>query len=312
MEIPSTRTWSLILAGGDGTRLRPLTTQIAGDARPKQFCRMFDGETLLDRTRRRADLVSRFDRQVIVVTRTHEPYYRRLSTDISPGRLVVQPENRGTAVGILYPLLRIGELAGDVPVAVFPSDHYVGDELAFASYVHTAIEVVEQKRELVVLLGIEADRPEAEYGWIEPDSVPLPIDGEPVFAIRRFWEKPSARVAELLLERGCLWNSFVMVGRLSAFLDLVDRAAPELLRSFARARSVLGTSAEPAAIERVYASLPNTGFSERVLVHASHGLATLRVKGVDWSDWGNPARVFASLTHSSGRPSWMRSIRLAG
>ena len=103
-----------------------------------------------------------------------------------------------------------------------------------------------------------------------------------------------------------------MVGRVSAFLGLVDRATPELLRAFARARPVLGTSAEPAAIERAYAALPNTGFSERVLVHGSRRLATVRVKGVDWSDWGNPARVFTSFAHARGRPSWMRSIRLAG
>jgi hypothetical protein len=67
--------WALILAGGDGTRLRPLTMQVAGDSRPKQFCPLIDGETLLDRTRRRLDLLVRFDHQTIVVTRTHEPYY---------------------------------------------------------------------------------------------------------------------------------------------------------------------------------------------------------------------------------------------
>ena len=67
--------WALILAGGDGTRLRPLTMQVAGDSRPKQFCPLIDGETLLDRTRRRLDLLVRFDHQTIVVTRTHEPYW---------------------------------------------------------------------------------------------------------------------------------------------------------------------------------------------------------------------------------------------
>ena len=162
------------LAGGDGTRLRPLTRQIAGDARPKQFCPLLDGETLLDRTRRRADLLSRPDQQVVVVTRTHEPYYRPLVADLAPGRLVVQSRNRGTAPGVLDPLLRIAELAGDVPVVVFPSDHFVDDDVAFVGAVRSAIEGVHACPDLVVLLGVEAAEPETEYGWIEPAERALP------------------------------------------------------------------------------------------------------------------------------------------
>ena len=73
MHVIPTPPWALLLAGGDGRRLEPLTRQIVGDARPKQFCPMLDGETLLDRTRRRADLLTRFDHQVGVVSRPHEP-----------------------------------------------------------------------------------------------------------------------------------------------------------------------------------------------------------------------------------------------
>jgi MobA-like NTP transferase domain len=86
--------WALILAGGDGTRLRALTRQITGEPRPKQFCPLLDGETLLDRTRRRVDRLTRADRQVVVVTRAHEPYYRPLVGDLAPGRLV---SSRATA-----------------------------------------------------------------------------------------------------------------------------------------------------------------------------------------------------------------------
>jgi len=303
--------WSLILAGGDGLRLRPLTMQIAGDARPKQFCPMLDGETLLDRTRRRASLISRPDRQVIVVTRTHESYYGALASELFPDRLVVQPGNRGTAPGILYPILRISELAGDVPVAILPSDHYVSDEEIFAGYVRAAISVVEEQQEIVVLLGIEPHHPEPEYGWIEPDAVPLPVGGEPAFPIRRFWEKPPDPVARRLLERGCLWNSFVMVGRVSGFLELIRHTAPDVMAVFERARATLGTASEAGTIERAYASLPSVGFSERVLVGGCERLATIKVKGVEWSDWGGAGRVFASLASAGHRPSWMGGIDLA-
>jgi mannose-1-phosphate guanylyltransferase len=301
--------WTLILAGGDGTRLSALTRRITGDPRPKQFCPLLDGgETLLDRTRRRVDLLSRNDHQVVVVTRTHEPYYRPLMTDLAPGRLVVQARNRGTAPGLLYPLLRIAELAGDVPLAVFPSDHFVDDDLAFMSTVSGALAAASQRPGLVVLLGIEAATPETEYGWIEPGVLPLPIEGEPVFPIRRFWEKPAPDLAGALFSRGCLWNSFVMVGRVAAFLDLIAAGVPRLLRAFEPIRRALGSRREAPVAERVYATLPEVNFSERVLVPAADHLGVVRVKGVEWSDWGNADRVFTTIRRSGLRPPWLERL----
>jgi len=307
----STATWAMVLAGGDGMRLKPLTTQIAGDTRPKQFCPILDGETLLDATRRRADLVARFDRQMVVVSRSHEPYYRYLHAELAPGRLVVQPQNRGTAPGILYPLLHVAQLGGDVPIAILPSDHYVGDDQAFMAYVSQAVEVVRQRPDLVVLLGVDADRPETEYGWIEPYGAPVGIEGEPAFPIRRFWEKPSPRLAEALLDRGCLWNSFIMIGWTHAFLSLYRTALPGLLAAFEPLRAALGRTAEFDEAERLYHVIPDVNFSDRVLSVAVDRLATIRVKSVEWSDWGNVARVMKSLARAGKRPGWLGRVELA-
>ena len=303
--------WGLVLAGGEGSRLRSLTRQISGDPRPKQFCKILDGETLLERTRRRADLVARLDRQVVVVTRAHEPYYRDLARELAPERLVVQPDNRGTAAGILYPLLRIRQLAGDVPVAIFPSDHYVSDDVAFAGYVRAALDIVRHGPELVTLLGIDPSTPEIEYGWIEPAAIPLPIDGEPAFPIRRFWEKPSPRLAQWLWSNGALWNSFVMVGQVDAFLRLLWRGVPELLVAFDPIRRALGGPDEAAAAETVYAGLQSVNFSDRVLTPSPDRLVTVRVKGVDWSDWGNPQRVLATVQRAGWRPPWLDRVEFA-
>ncbi len=311
MPIDSMPTWSLILAGGDGLRLRPLTMQISGDARPKQFCPIFDGETLIDRTRRRAALVSRDDREVVVVSRHHEPYYRALHDDLAPGRLVVQPANRGTGPGILYPLLRIAELAGNAPVVIMPSDHYIGDDHAFCAHVTAAVQIVAQHRGHVLLLGIDPDLPETEYGWIEPGELPLLSDVGAAYPVRRFWEKPSARLAETLLERGCLWNSFVMVGWVSTFLDLIGETLPDLVGRFAPLTAALGSSREEAVAQRVYGALDTVNFSEAVLEAGTRRLATMRVKGVEWSDWGHPTRVVASLRRAGRRPSWLGQVELA-
>src|SRR5262245_63841165 len=130
--MPSTSTpWAVILAGGDGTRLRPLTEYLAGDARPKQFCRLFGGATLLEQTRRRARLIIRDDRQLVVVTRAHAPYYADVARELHPGRLAVQPHNSGTVPAILLASLAVQGLEGDPPVVILPSDHDVADDGAF-------------------------------------------------------------------------------------------------------------------------------------------------------------------------------------
>jgi mannose-1-phosphate guanylyltransferase len=296
MQATAAPPWALILAGGDGTRLRTLTRLISGDARPKQFCRLLDGETLLERTQQRVGLVSRLDRQVVVVTRAHEPFYSGLVADLAPGRLVVQPANRGTAAGILYPLLRIAQLAGDVPLAIFPSDHFIDDDLVFMNVVRRALQAATARPGLVVLLGIEAATAEPEYGWIEPAARPLPTDGEPVFPVRRFWEKPSPDLARKLFARECLWNSFVMVGHVGAFLDLIAAGVPELRQAFEPVRRSVGSAREATVAEQVYAGIPELNFSEQVLVPAAGRIGVARVKGVDWSDLGNPKRVLATIS----------------
>ena len=298
--------WALILAGGDGTRLRALTRQIAGDPRPKQFCPLLDGETLLDRTRRRVDLLTRPDRQVVIVTRPHEPYFRPLITDLAPDRLVVQPANRGTGAGLLYPLMRIADLAGDVPVAVFPSDHFVDDDATFVRAVAGAVDALAAAPQRVILLGIEAASPETEYGWIEPaDRIG---ESESIRPIRRFWEKPAPELAASLLSRGCLWNSFVMVGRVAAFIDLIAAGAQELVDAFEPVRRALGSARERAVVERVYARLEQVNFSERVLEPAAARLGVAAVKGVEWSDWGNAERVFATMRRTGWRPAWLQRV----
>jgi len=290
------RRWAVILAGGDGLRLRPLTRELAGDDRPKQYCRMFGGGTLLDQTRRRVARSVSPLHTLVVVTRHHEPFYREALGDLPPHALVVQPANRGTAAGILYPLLRLGPLAAADAVAIFPSDHHVGDDDTFMAHVDAAFDALRRCPDRTILLGIRPDRPETDYGWIEPGAPLLPAQAwpPPVLEVRRFWEKPPVRTAAALEARGCLWNSFVMVARVPTLLDLVRLGAPALYASLAPARAALSSSGEVDAVALAYASLPALDFSRDVLAMHPRRLAVLPVSGTTWSDLGDPARVVAA------------------
>lgn len=298
--------WALILAGGNGTRLRPLTRRIENDDRPKQFCRLLGNETLLDRTRRRTALVIASERTLVLVTRGHERFYTPLLEDAPPRCVVRQEENRGTAPAILYGLLRVAAAAPMDAVCVFPSDHYVDDDSAFMGHVAIAFEVVRARPDLIILLGVDADQAEPTYGWIEPgDVIPAGV-WRGLFRVRRFWEKPPRSLAESLLASGALWNSFVLVARVPALLGLMKHAVPALFHAFDGARRAINTESEPETLSALYMRIPSTDFSERVLAPRAANLAVLRVSSVAWSDPGDPSRVMATLRTAGIEPESTR------
>lgn len=277
--------WGVILAGGDGKRLLALTRRITGDDRPKQFCALTGGDTLLDQTRRRIAAMIPERQTLLLLTRTHQRFYSSQVAGIPSSRLLIQPDNHGTAPAIGYSLTRLRELDQDGSVAFFPSDHHFANDKAFASHIELAFAHVEADPDRVILLGIVPDAPEESYGWIEPGSALNGAASDSIFTVRRFWEKPSRRIASRLMGRGCLWNSFVMVGRVSAFLTMMERTLPGLLKAFKPDRT----------LEEVFASVPATNFSDEVLAVNPATLAVLRADTLGWSDLGEPQRVL-SLT----------------
>lgn len=299
--------WSLILAGGDGTRLLPLTRIIAGDDRPKQFCTLLGGQTLLDQTENRVRMIVPARQTLVIVTKAHEDFYGARSGDAHASPLVVQPMNRGTAPAIIYGMERLHEVDPQGVAAVFPSDHHIADERAFAADLETAFAAAEAHPDWVLLLGIAPNSPEAGYGWIEPGA---PLDDGQIDSIRRvscFWEKPSQLLAGELLKRGCLWNSFVMIGKVSKFLSLIQRTLPQLMRSFASIRPTYRTTGESSAVRDLYSRISPINFSERVLSACPDELAVLRSANLGWSDLGEASRVFAVLGRKGIKPELSRA-----
>lgn len=289
--------WGVILGGGDGLRLRPLTRLLTGDDRPKQFCRLVGRETLLARTRSRVAHTICADRTLFLLAKAHEPFYAAELAGVPERQMIVQPVNRGTLPAILWSLLRLVQLDKEAVVGFFPSDHHYANEKKFVAKVTAAFAEAETAQR-VILLGAEATAPEVEYGWIEAEP---PSAGNRLLKVRRFWEKPCRLVAEELLDRGCLWNTFVMVGRAGAFLELVQSAAADLYQAFQSAFLACKPEMNPVWMESLYAQIEAADFSKQVLSEPSEGLAVLNLGDVGWNDLGDPSRVRAVLDRARHR-----------
>jgi len=284
--------WGLILAAGDGNRLRSLTTDRAGVAVPKQFCSLDGGPSLLGLALERAGRIIPRSRITSVVATRHRQWWRSELSVLPPNNIIEQPENRGTAVGVLLPLLFLLERDPGARVIFLPSDHFVGDEVVLARVMQRAIEAMESGPRCLYLLGITPDEPDSEFGWIVPAEPERPS----IYAVDRFVEKPPPAVAAEFMCQGGVWNSFIIAARGSTLLSLFIRRIPGVVAELqtairAGARGV-GTT---TALAEVYRDLETFDFCRDVLQGEESELRVLPVPQCGWTDLGTPERVACCL-----------------
>ena len=299
---PAPHRWGVVLAGGDGVRLRELTRWMYGEDRPKQFCHLLGDRTLLEEARQRAERSFREEQILFSLTRAHESHYLRYLAD-RPSQRIVQPFNRGTAPAILSSLTRIAQADPDAIVSILPCDHYYSSESAFTAALESALEIAEQRTDSVILIGAEPNQAETEYGWIEVGQT---IGGHSGLSrVEGFKEKPSPALAQALLRKNCLWNTFVMVGHVGAFLEIARTAAPRLLQMLESAQVRSNPSGEIRIPDSVYGKIPRMDFSRHILPLATERLLALRLKNLEWNDLGDPYRVLVTLLEKNGDlPEW--------
>lgn len=285
-------TWALVLAAGEGTRLRSLTTTSSGIAIPKQFCSLSGGSSLLqDAIRRAASVVDRA-RLCTVVSADHRRWWESVLWSLPARNVVVQPRNRGTANGILLPLLHIAARDPQARVVLLPSDHYVRAEGTLTLALHTATEQLDDLRTQIVLLGMKPEEADPELGYIVPGR-----GTARTLHVRQFVEKPNPTLARALMEQGAMWNSFILAGRVATFLDLFEQRFPELLRDMrAAVARDLNDPGDAVAATDLYERLPDLDFSRHALEGAEGLLRVLPVAPCGWSDLGTPRRVAEALS----------------
>ena len=301
---PTGSLWAVVLAGGEGVRLRPLTRRLCGDERPKQYAALVGSRSLLRHTLDRVALVIPPERTVVATLRSHNGYVAAEFGGAAYPWVLAQPEDRGTAAGVLYPAHWVARRDPAATVAVFPSDHFVLEESVFMVHVAQVAALVGRHPDWIVLLGAEPGEPETEYGWIESGEPVEWMATGPVCRVRRFWEKPSAEAARDCLARGCLWNTLVVVALASTLVAAGRQLLPELHDRLAEVAASPALDANAAAAA-AYAAAPRANFSQAILERCPSGLVVSRLPRLAWSDWGTPRRVSQSLRGAGIRAPWL-------
>jgi mannose-1-phosphate guanylyltransferase/mannose-6-phosphate isomerase len=275
--------YAVILAGGGGTRLWPLSRP----ERPKPFLRLLGDETLIQETvRRLAPLIEPRD-VYVVAERRHLPLVAEQLPDVPAVNLIGEPMGRNTAAAVALAAEWIDRPADEV-MLVLPADAYVADDAAFRDALATAASEASASDRLVTL-GVMPDRPETGYGYVLARPPSRNRNGRPTFEVDRFVEKPTvSKAAELIATGLASWNAGIFAWTRATIRERLERHAPSIVEPIRLACEV---GANPD-LDSVYPDLRATSIDYAVMEPASEdGAVSVVPMDVGWSDLGSWAAL---------------------
>jgi mannose-1-phosphate guanylyltransferase/mannose-6-phosphate isomerase len=266
----------VIIAGGSGTRLWPLST----NGYPKQLLKLAGDKTLVQNTYDRAKSIS--DQIYIVPDISHAHHLKKQLPDLSEENFVVEPGRRGTANCILAALNHIAKKHDtDEPIAFLSADHHIRDIEGFARSFKIAAEASE-KMKAIALIGIEPVYPATGFGYIKRDGEVKNL--KDVFTVDSFIEKPDFTTATHYMQSGnYLWNCGYYVGSINTFIETMQKCAPELYKDYKKLTAIKDIKSEK--FKKVYLSFKKDSI-DYALIEKAKKLLVIPAN-FDWIDLGS-------------------------
>ncbi|MBN1953502.1 MAG: mannose-1-phosphate guanylyltransferase [Anaerolineae bacterium] len=271
--------YALIMAGGGGTRLWPLSRQ----ARPKQVLTLVGERTMFEHAVDRIAPVFQPEETFVVTSVDQVGELMLQAPELPRQNFVIEPLGRGTAPAIGLGAIQLQDDEAAV-MAVLTADHFIGDVAQFRRALSAAAQVAERGH--LVTLGISPSFPSTAYGYIKQGEKLDKVDGFPVFAAKRFTEKPSPETAFRMVESGLYsWNSGMFIWRVDRIMDEFMNQMPEFYDQLAQISAVRGTPAYEATLRRIWPDvIPQT--IDYGVMEGAEDVVVIPVD-IGWSDVGN-------------------------
>jgi mannose-1-phosphate guanylyltransferase len=295
-------THAAILAGGRGTRFWPRSRTRT----PKQLLNIVGKSTMLEQTvERLLPLIPA--KSIWTVTNTEQSAaVQKQVPAASRKRVLTEPIGRNTAAAIALAAVHVrhAEKGRDALLAVLPADHYIEDAPGYRKIVTAALSTAREAGRMVVL-GIPPTRPDTGFGYIERTGDAFRSDGLPVFAVKRFTEKPSQPVAQEYVDSGKYqWNAGMFFWLVSTFLENLRKYVPKTVEALEDLAGHIGKRTYDSRLKKIYPQLENISVDYALLEPATRESGSPNVfvipTEVGWSDIGSWAAVYELLAKKIG------------
>ncbi|MCC7358460.1 MAG: mannose-1-phosphate guanylyltransferase [Anaerolineales bacterium] len=267
--------YAVILAGGGGTRLWPLSRQ----DQPKQSLPLLGEQTMFQIAVRRLAPLFPPERILVVTSARYAADLQRQAPEVPPANFISEPAPRGTAPAIALSAQVLQQRDPQAVMACLTADHYIGQEGRFRALLAAAAAVAQA--DYLVTLGVTPTFPATGFGYIQRGAPLGDFGGFTVYRAERFKEKPAPSEAQALLADGLhSWNSGMFVWRTARILAEVERQLPTLHRVLQR------FAAQPENLPALWDGAPNETIDYGIMERAA-GIAVIPADGLEWNDIGS-------------------------
>lgn len=283
---------AVILAGGGGTRLWPLSTP----EKPKQFQKIVSEKSMLEETLHRLDFLQPED-IYLAINQEHLAIVKEIAASIPQENIIIEPALRDTAscIGLAAALIE-KQHPGEV-MAVIYADHLIKDKVEFQKKLQLAAEIAAQEKTLNII-EVTATEPNTNYGYVKLGKIVEEKSGQPVYQLDRFIEKPDFETAcDLIKDGNYLWNTGIYVWKTDVLLNYYQKLIPDTFNKLNEIQAAFGTPDFPSKLSSIYPTLEKISIDYAIMEKVEPAQVRIIPAQLGWSDIGNWEAIWQELSN---------------